>query len=352
MRRLVFALVGLILAGAAVFFVATMPRGLPAAELAALPAGDAGRGEAVFWAGGCESCHAADKAEGEARLRLGGGRVLDTPFGGFSVPNISPDPADGIGGWTVADFANALLRGISPEGRHYYPAFPYASFTRMTHGDVADLWAFMQTLPPVSGKAPPNDLRFPFSFRRGVGLWKLAFLSAAPVVSVDTRDPAIARGQYLVEGPGHCGECHTPRNFAGAMETGRWLAGAPAPEGRGRVPDITPGEGGIGDWSAEDIAYFLEAGFTPDFDTAGGSMVAVQRNIAMLPGSDRTAIAHYLKAVPPQPAAQETPGRPLNRRFGPFRRGLFSERSRRWWGRPHLAPHRSTRRPSWDGQAR
>ncbi len=164
-----------------------------------------------------------------------------------------------------------------------------------------------RTLPPVSGKAPPNDLRFPFSFRRGVGLWKLAFLSAAPVVSVDTRDPSIARGQYLVEGPGHCGECHTPRNFAGAMETRRWLAGAPAPEGRGRVPDITPGEGGIGDWSAEDIAYFLEAGFTPDFDTAGGSMVAVQRNIAMLPGSDRTAIAHYLKAVPPQPAAQEPP---------------------------------------------
>jgi mono/diheme cytochrome c family protein len=164
--------------------------------------------------------------------------------------------------------------------------------------DVADLWAFLQTLPPVSGRAPPSDLAFPYNIRRGVGLWKLAFLNDAPAVAVDTSDPLLARGQYLVEGPGHCGECHTPRNFAGAMDASRWLGGAPAPEGQGRVPNITP-SGKFADWSASDIAYFLESGFTPDFDSVGGSMVEVQENIAMLAGEDRDAIAAYLKAIPP-----------------------------------------------------
>ena len=243
------------------------------------------------------------KAEGPARFDLGGGRTLKTEFGDFVVPNISSDRSDGIGGWSPGDFANAMLRGVSPEGSHLYPAFPYASFTRMKPDDIADLWAFLQTLPPVAGKSAPNKLRFPFNIRRGIGLWKLAFLSAAPAVTVDSSDPAVARGQYLVEGPGHCGECHTPRNLAGALDDSRWLSGAPSPEGTGRVPNITPGEGGIGDWSVEDIAYFFETGFTPDFDSVGGSMVEVQENLAMLDGGDRSAIAAYLKAVPPHTSA-------------------------------------------------
>jgi mono/diheme cytochrome c family protein len=302
-RRL---LAGLFTAGVAAMvavYAATIPRTLPAGELAALTRGDPARGETWFWAGGCSSCHAAPKADGEARLRLGGGRVLQTAFGDFVVPNISTDPEDGIGAWSVGDFANAMLRGVSPDGRHYYPAFPYASFIRMRPEDVADLWAFMQTLPAVAGVPPAHSLRFPFGFRRGIGLWKLAFLSDAPVVKVDTSDAAVARGQYLVEGAGHCGECHTPRNFAGALDHARWLAGAPALEGPGRVPNITGGEGGLSDWSAADIAYFLETGFTPDFDTVGGSMVEVQENLAMLASEDRTAIAAYLKAVPPQATA-------------------------------------------------
>jgi mono/diheme cytochrome c family protein len=197
-----------------------------------------------------------------------------------------------------------MLRGVSPDGRHYYPSFPYTSFTRMQPGDVADLWAFLGTLPAVAGRHPGPDLAFPYGFRRGLGLWKLAFLSDAPAVTVNTSDPAVARGQYLVEGPGHCGECHTPRNFAGALDDSRWLAGAPSPEGPGRVPNITGGEGGIGDWSAGDIAYLLESGFKPDFDTVGGSMVDVQKNLAMLPEADHDAIAAYLKAVPPQASSR------------------------------------------------
>jgi mono/diheme cytochrome c family protein len=297
MRLVAWALILLVCAAAAPWF-ASAPRPLPASELAAMPAGDAARGETWFWAGGCSSCHAAEKAKGDERLKLGGGRLLASPFGSFGVPNISPDPTDGIGNWTAADFANAMLRGVSADGRNLYPAFPYASYTRMRIEDVADLWAFLRTLPPVSGSAPPSDLAFPYNIRRGVGLWKLAFLNDAPAVAVDTSDPLVARGQYLVEGPGHCGECHTPRNFAGAMDTGRWLGGAPAPEGQGRVPNITP-SGEFADWSASDIAYFLESGFTPDFDSVGGSMVEVQENMAMLAGEDRDAIAAYLKAIPP-----------------------------------------------------
>jgi mono/diheme cytochrome c family protein len=300
-RRLLLALAGLAVVGAAGFWFATMPRALPAAEVAALPAGDPARGEAVFRVGGCASCHAAADAEADERPKLGGGRLLATDFGTFVVPNISPHRNDGIGGWSAADFANAMLRGVGPDGGHLYPAFPYASYARMTPADVADLFAFIGTLPPVAGRAAANDLDFPYGFRRGLGLWKLAFLDPAPAVAVavDTSDPSIARGQYLVEGPGHCGECHTPRNFAGAMDTARWLGGAPNPEGRGRIPNITTGAGGIGDWTAADLVYFFQTGFMPDFDTAGGSMVEVQENLAVLPEEDLAAMAAYLLAVPP-----------------------------------------------------
>jgi mono/diheme cytochrome c family protein len=288
------------LLGGAAFWALTIPRGLSAAEIAALPEGDATRGEVVFHAGGCTSCHAAPGATGADKLRLAGGLRLNTDFGTFVVPNVSPDPTDGIGVWSLGDFADAMLRGVSPEGAHLYPSFPYTSYARMTHQDVADLWAYLGTLPPVPGATAPNELAFPYNLRRGIGLWKLLYLSDAPVIAVDEADPVLLRGRYLVEGPGHCAECHTPRDLAGGLEASRWLAGGPNPDGEGRIPNITGGAGGIGDWSAADIAYYLETGFTPDFDSVGGSMVAVQANMALLPPEDRAAMAAYLKAVPPQ----------------------------------------------------
>jgi mono/diheme cytochrome c family protein len=291
-----FILLALAVGGALWFLSA--PRGLPAATLAALTEGDAGRGETWFWAGGCASCHAAERAEGQDRLRLGGGLRLETPFGTFVAPNVSMHPTDGIGSWSAQDFGSAMLAGISPEGRHYYPAFPYTSYIRMRPEDIADLWAFWQTLPAVAGTAPDHDLAFPYSLRRGIGLWKRAFLTDAPAVVVGD-DPQLARGQYLVEGAGHCGECHTRRNGAGAMDLARWLAGAQNPSGQGRIPNLTGGAGGIGGWSAGDIAFYLETGFTPEFDSVGGSMVSVQKNMAMLAAEDRAAIAAYLKALPP-----------------------------------------------------
>jgi mono/diheme cytochrome c family protein len=310
MRKLVVAVVLLVLAAGLAFWFLTTPRRLDATTLAALGSGDAIKGERIFWAGGCISCHGRPGAKGDARLELAGGLELKTPFGTFVPPNISPDRTDGIGAWSLEDFANALKRGVSPEGRHYYPAFPYPSYARMKLGDIADLFAFIRTLPPVSGRAPPDQMSFPFSVRRGIGLWKLLYLSDKPVVGLpaDASDKVRA-GQYLVEGPGHCGECHTPRSFLGGTKNDLWLAGAAAVEGKGHVPNITSGEGGIGEWSEKDVAYFLESGFTPDFDSVGGAMVDVQEDIAHLPAADREAIAAYLKAVPPHPNGYRPDGK-------------------------------------------
>jgi mono/diheme cytochrome c family protein len=294
--KLAVALILLAAAGGLVLWFASAPRRLDDAALAAAPEGDAARGERIFWAGGCASCHAATVSEGEARLQLAGGVELATPFGTFVAPNISQHP-DGIGGWSFADFANAMKRGVSPDGSHYFPAFPYTSYAKMEIADVADLFAFLQTLPPVAGEAPDHNVGFPYSARRGIGLWKLLFLNDEPVVALGDQSEAAARGRYLAEGPAHCGECHTPRNAIGGLDESRWLAGAPNPVGRGRIPNITPG-GHINSWSEADIANFLETGFTPEFDSAGGRMAEVVKTLAELPAEDRAAIAAYLKAVP------------------------------------------------------
>jgi mono/diheme cytochrome c family protein len=246
-------------------------------------------GERVFHAGGCAACHGDD---------LGGGHEMSTPFGTFHVPNITPHPAAGIGGWTLYEFANAMLRGVDPGGRHYYPAFPYTSYTRMSWQDLADLKAWLDTYPPSERVVEPHELALPWNLRRGIGLWKRLYLSPDWVLT-EAPTPDLERGRYLVEALGHCGECHTPRDRFGGPKTGAWLAGAPEPAGEGKVPNITPHESALGGWSARDIAYYLETGFTPDFDTVGGSMVEVQENLARLSDADRAAIAAYLKAVTP-----------------------------------------------------
>jgi mono/diheme cytochrome c family protein len=302
-RNAAVAIAVLAAAGVAVGWVLSAPDPLSEAEIASLPQGDAERGRDVFFAAGCSSCHAAPRATGDDRLLLAGGLRLETGFGTFVAPNISMHEADGIGAWTQGDFANAMLRGVSPSGSHYYPAFPYASYTRMDVQDVTDLHAFMLTLPAVEGAAPEHELGFPFGIRRGIGLWKLAFMDGGPAVDIPEASEAVARGQYLVEGPGHCGECHTPRNLGGGLVNSNWLAGATAAEGEGTVPNITPHEDGLGGWSDFEIVNLLETGFTPDFDSVGGSMAAVVRNLAELPASDREAIAAYLKAIPARPDA-------------------------------------------------
>ncbi|GLQ81915.1 diacylglycerol kinase [Mesorhizobium huakuii] len=300
LKKLVGAVVILGGVGAVAAWALSAPVRLDSAILAKLGPGDVAKGKRIFYAGGCTSCHAKPGSQGDARLQLVGGLQLKTPFGTFVPPNISQDPKDGIGAWSVEDLANAMLKGVSPSGEHFYPAFPYASYARMKPSDIADLYAFLKTLPAVAGRAPGNSLAFPFNIRRGIGLWKRLYLASQPVVALADSAPApVVAGRYLVEGPGHCGECHTPRDFAGGTKKGEWLAGAVAAEGSGVVPNITSGKGGIASWSESDIANYLETGFTPNFDSVGGAMVDVQRNMAELTAGDRAAIAAYLKAVPP-----------------------------------------------------
>lgn len=293
--RVFLSLLTIIIGGFAVFWLLTQPQTLDASQISS-DAGDPIAGRIIFFAGGCASCHAT-LGQDDA-THLGGGLGLKTPFGTFNVPNISPSKSDGIGNWSMIEFANALKRGVSPEGSHYYPSFPYTSYQRMTLKDVADLKAFMDTLQPVASNVADHDLPFPFTVRRGLGLWKQLYLDKRSFVADPNASDKINRGAYLVNSLGHCSECHTPRNLIGGPDDSRFLSGGPNPEGEGRIPNITPHPDGIGSWSETDIAYSLESGFTPDFDSFGGSMAAVQKNMAQLSASDREAIAAYLKSIP------------------------------------------------------
>lgn len=304
MRRLIGVVIVLTLAGGIVFYLLTMPRLI--AE-SALPrhVPDLKNGEYMYNAGGCASCHSApasakcDDLKATDRRVLSGRRCLITPFGVFYMPNISPDPETGIGGWNNIQFVNAMMRGVSPSGAHYYPAFPYTSYQRMRYEDVLDLKAYLDTLPAVRSQVPPHALALPFRLRRGLGLWKFLYLDSKQFHSDPAAGQAVNRGAYLVEGPGHCGECHTPRNLLGGRVTSARFSGGPAPEGKGHIPNITPHKSGIGGWTKEDIAEALKTGLTPSFDSFGGTMVAVQENMAKLTREDRAAIAAYLKALPP-----------------------------------------------------
>ncbi|SDR83697.1 c-type cytochrome [Bradyrhizobium canariense] len=293
-RRIVLAVV---LAGAAAFGVywwLTIPSVISTVtEPAYTP--NLANGQTTFNAGGCSSCHAVPGQPD--RTRLGGGLALPSPFGTFYVPNISPDPVDGIGRWSEAQFVNAVMRGVSPSGVHYFPAFPYDSYAHAKREDIRDLFAYLKTLPPVSGRVRDHDVPFPFDIRRNVGIWKWLFMDDKPFTPDAARSAQWNRGAYLVNSLGHCAECHSPRNFLGGIVASQRFAGGPEPDGKGWVPNIT--QKGISDWSEKDVAYFLESGQTPDGDSAGGSMVAVLRNISQLSGGDRGAIAEYLKSLPP-----------------------------------------------------
>jgi len=251
--------------------------------------GDAVAGEIVFAATGCASCHNADGTDA-----LAGGEAFVTDFGTFYAPNISTHPQEGVGGWTDADLIDAILAGVSPDGAHYYPAFPYASYNKMQTQDVIDLIAYLKTLPADATPSRDHDLKFPFNIRRTTGVWKFFYMTDDWAVAGDL-PPDVERGRYLVEATGHCAECHTPRNALGGLQRDQWMRGAANPSGEGRIPSIHPDDLG---WSAQDIAIYLDSGFTPDFDTVGGEMVDVVENTSQLTDDDRAAIAAYLVALP------------------------------------------------------
>ena len=296
MRRLLYTAVALAMIGFAGFMWLSAPRVSDPVRFAGLT-GDAAKGQAVFWAAGCASCHTAPGAAASDAPLLAGGQEFASPFGTFVAPNISTDPVQGIGGWSITDFGNAIMDGVSPQGQHYFPALPYFAYNKMVPQDVVDLKAFMDGLPADATPSLPHKVGFPFNIRRSLGMWKLLFLRDGFVINGDL-SPQIERGRYIAEAMAHCGECHTPRNLLGGLDRARWLGGAADPSGKGQIPNITPGKL---TWSEAEIVEYLTSGFTPEFDSVGGHMAHVVENMARLPESDRAAVAAYLKSVPAVP---------------------------------------------------
>jgi len=270
---------------------------------AALAQGDAKRGEYVAKAGGCLGCHTEAR---EKAVPYAGGRALKTPFGTFYGPNITPHPSAGLGRWREEDFARALREGLRPDGAHYFPAFPYPSFTRISDADVRDLWAYLRSLPPSARANQPHDLRFLYRWRFLVGFWKWLFFTPGAFSPEPGRSTAVNRGGYLTNALGHCGECHTPRNFLGGPKRDRHLAGTAkgeGPEGKA-VPNLTPAN--LKKWSDKDLADFLQTGLGPDGDVVGDTMGEVIKNTTgQLTAQDLAAVIAYLRSLPAIADAKE-----------------------------------------------
>jgi mono/diheme cytochrome c family protein len=262
---------------------------------AAADPGSATRGAYLAAAAGCDQCHTDVKNGGRP---YAGGRALETPFGTIFTPNITPDRATGIGRWRLADLERAMRWGSAPDSSHYLPAFPFPFYNGLRDTDLIDLKAFLDGLPAV--------------FRINIGAPRIfsTVLARAAITIVaesfpgpsqpdSTKSPAWNRGAYLVNTVGRCGDCHTPRNWLGAREPTRQLAGRPAGSGSKASPNITPDwETGIGKWSEDDIVNLLKDGQTPDFDFVGGAMAEIVKNTTRLADADRRAIAVYLRSLP------------------------------------------------------
>lgn len=264
--------------------------------LACTPAwsqGNVQNGQYIAKAAGCLGCHTENKS---GAVPFAGGRALETPFGIFYGPNITPDKQTGIGNWSEADFARALRQGERPDGSHYFPAFPYPSFTGMADKDVQDLWAYLRSLPPTSRANKAHALEFPYNLRFLVAGWKMLFFKPGPQRAVAPSTDPVARGAYLVNVLGHCGECHTPRNFLGGPDTKALLAGATIPEGK--VPNLTPTR--LQKWSDADLKEYLTTGTAPNGDVVVEPMSEVITNTtSQLTPADLAAMIAYLRTVPP-----------------------------------------------------
>ncbi len=282
--------------GAALALMLLTPVGLIPVGPASAEEDAGARGEYLVRAGGCFSCHTAPGG-----APLAGGRALATPFGTFYSPNITPDPETGIGRWTDVQFLRALREGVRPDGANYFPVFPYPSFTGITDNDALAIKVYLFSRPPVRQGNRPHDVAFPFSWRFLQTGWKWLFFRPGPFQPAPERSAAYNRGAYLVTALAHCGECHTPRNFFGAVRTGQRLSGTDdGPDGQ-LVPNITPDPGtGIGKWEKDDVVELLRTGATPEQSKVKGAMrETVQDGLKYLSDADLEAIADYLFAQPP-----------------------------------------------------
>lgn len=296
------AYVGLaaVLVAAAVFVWLSLPAATHIVQPDGLSSASVGmvqRGGYLIRAGGCISCHTDRKHGGSL---LAGGREMDTPFGTFVTPNLTPDKVTGIGNWTDQDFLRALLAGEGVHGEELYPVLPYTSYSRMKVEDALAIKAYLGSLTPVSSGVFAHRLKFPFSWRGLMKGWKLLFFAPPVPLSDDkTMDAAWNRGHYIVTVLGHCGECHTPRNLFGAPDTSVNLRGNRYGPDGWKVPALVgPSKSNFTQWSVEEIAEYLKSGVKPDFDSAQGPMAEViEDDTKHLTDEDRLAVAHYLKSL-------------------------------------------------------
>ena len=266
----------------------------------ALAQGDAKRGEYLANAGGCIGCHTEEKKDA---VPFAGGRALKSPFGTFYGPNITPHPQAGIGRWTEADFFRAMREGDRPDGKNYFPAFPYPSFTKIVDRDLRDLWAFLRTLPPSARASQEHDLGFFYGWRFLVTFWKWFFFTPGPFTAIPGLSDIANRGAYLVHALGHCSECHTPRNFFGGPKKSRFLAGGKGPDGKD-VANLTPAR--LKKWSDKDLQDLLTTGLDPEGDVVAETMgEVVQNTTSQLAPSDLNALIAYLRTLPPVPSEKK-----------------------------------------------
>jgi len=269
-----------------------VPQASPVSAPLADPA--ARRGEYVASAAGCLGCHTEAK---DNAVAYAGGRALKTPFGTFYGPNITPHPVAGIGKWSEADFARAIREGLRPDGAHYFPAFPYPSFARISDADLKDLWAYLRALAPSARPNQAHDIGFPFNWRFLVRFWKWLYFTPGRFAPDPKRNAAINRGDYLVNVLGHCGECHTPRNFLGGPKRARHLAGTPKGADGGGTSNLTPSN--LKKWNDAELAGFLQSGMTSEGDVTGEKMGEVVRNTtSRLTAQDLASMIAYLRALP------------------------------------------------------
>ncbi|AGA31844.1 Putative diheme cytochrome c-553 [Thioalkalivibrio nitratireducens DSM 14787] len=255
------------------------------------------QGEYLLRAGGCVSCHTEKRDDAPF---LAGGRAIESPFGTFYGPNITPDPETGIGRWAEDDFVRALRNGRNPSGSHYYPAFPYTSYTRLRREDIGALWAYLQTVEPVRRENRPHDLVWYARFRPSLAGWKFLHFRTEEFEPRADETDEWNRGAYLSQALAHCAECHTPRTRTGGLDPRRLYAGARLADGD-VAPNITPDrETGIGRWRASHLLRYLDLGMDPDGDFAGGAMGdVIGEGTSHLTDADRRALVIYLQSLEP-----------------------------------------------------
>lgn len=262
------------------------------------------RGKTLVDAGDCVSCHTADPAKPFA-----GGVKIETPFGAVYTPNLTPDRDTGIGAWSDDDFYRAMHEGIAPDGARYYPAFPYPYFTHLTRPDVMAIKAYLATLPAVRNTPQPAELMWPLNHRIVMRGWNQLFFTPATFQPDATKSDEWNRGAYLVTGAGHCGACHTPKNFLGADQTGKTLQGGAIDGWYAPRLDAAP-RGGLKTWSADDIVAYLKTGRSTKSHAAGPMADVVSNSTSKLADADLKAVAVYLKGLAagaPEPTVTAPP---------------------------------------------